>query len=122
MSWTRSSSPPAPAPTPSSSAFGRAARGGAGPADEKPRATNPALGAIPFVLLVLFAGSAAAATQPGFTAMANWKAMDNCARQAQEAFPDFTADSNAKRDAKLKECLGASNLPPRQPEIPAQSR
>jgi hypothetical protein len=84
--------------------------------------TNPALGAIPFALLILFAGTAAAATQQGNTAMANWKAMDNCARQAQAAFPDFTPDSNAKRDAKLKECLGAGNLPPRQPEIPVQSR
>jgi hypothetical protein len=122
MSWTRSSSHPATAPTPSVSAFDRAARGRGGSADEKARPTNPALGAIPFALLVLFAGSAAAATQPGITAVANWKAMDNCARQAQTAFPDFNADSNAKRDARLKECLGASNLPPRQPEMPAQSR
>ena len=81
-----------------------------------------ALGAIAFTLLNQFAGTAAAATQPGIAAMASWKAMDNCARQAQAAFPDFTAESNAKRDAKLKECLGAGNLPPRQPEMPAQPR
>jgi hypothetical protein len=81
-----------------------------------------ALGAILFALLNLFAGTAAAATQPGIAAVASWKAMDNCARQAQAAFPDFTAESNAKRDAKLKECLGAGNLPPRQPEMPAQPR
>jgi hypothetical protein len=67
--------------------------------------------------LMLVAGSAAA-TQQAVTAQALWKVMDTCAKQAQAAFPDFTADSNAKRDAKLKECLDANNLPPREPEMP----
>jgi hypothetical protein len=57
----------------------------------------------------------AAATQSGITAMRNWKAMDDCARKAQEAFPDFTEEANAKRDARLKECLAQHNLPPRAP-------
>jgi hypothetical protein len=73
-----------------------------------------AFGAIPVALMIFFAGTAAAATQEGMTAIVNWKAMDNCARQAQAAFPDFTPESNAKRNAKLKECLESSNLPPRQ--------
>ena len=41
--------------------------------------------------------------------------MDVCAKQAQAAYPDFNAESNAKRDAKLKECLNANGLPPREP-------
>jgi len=45
----------------------------------------------------------------------NFKTMDVCARQAQAAYPDFNADSNAKRDAKLKECLRVYGLPPREP-------
>ena len=65
-----------------------------------------------FAAATLFAG-AAEASQQGVQAMANWKVMDKCARLAQAAFPDYTADSNAKRDAKLKECLSANNLPPR---------
>ena len=65
-------------------------------------------------LLVLWFG-AAEASQQGKTAAFNWKAADNCAKQAQAAFPDYDAQSNAKRDAKLKECLGAGNLAPRQP-------
>jgi hypothetical protein len=81
-----------------------------------------ALGTIPFALIALFAAAAAAATQAGIAAVANWKAMDNCARQAQAAFPDFTAEANARRDAKLKECLEGGNLPPRQPIMPAQPR
>jgi hypothetical protein len=58
---------------------------------------------------------AAEATQQGQTALTNWKQMDNCAKQAQAAFPEFNAESNARRDAKLKECLSGSILPPRQP-------
>jgi membrane protease subunit (stomatin/prohibitin family) len=69
------------------------------------------------VALVLFA-LAAEASQQGQTALKSFKQMDNCARQAQAAYPDFTAESNAKRDAKLKECLNSGNLPPRQPSSP----
>jgi hypothetical protein len=57
---------------------------------------------------------AARATQPGKTVLTNWKIMDACARQAQAAYPEYNAESNAKRDAKLNECLGANVLPPRQ--------
>jgi hypothetical protein len=46
--------------------------------------------------------------------------MDKCSIQAQQAFPDFTAESNAKRDAKLKECLAGQSLPPREAPSPAQ--
>ena len=52
-------------------------------------------------------------------AMQRWKAMDNCSIAAQRAFPDFTAESNAKRDAKLKVCLAGQNLPPREAAPPA---
>ncbi len=57
----------------------------------------------------------AGATQQGTTALANWKQMDKCAKEAQLAFPDNSAATNAKRDAKLKDCLNLYNLPPRQP-------
>ena len=64
------------------------------------------------------AGSSANATQQGQGALIKWKGMDVCAKQAQDAYPDFSAESNAKRDAKLKACLNAQGLPPRQP-LPA---
>ena len=70
--------------------------------------------------MVLGTGIAEAATAQGTTAMQRWKGMDNCARQAQAAFPDFSPDSNAKREAKLKDCLNANNLPPRQPQAPSR--
>lgn len=63
----------------------------------------------------------AEATQQGQGALSNWKRMDVCAKQAQAAYPDYNAQSNAKRDAKLKECLNANGLPPRQPASPPGS-
>jgi hypothetical protein len=68
--------------------------------------------------LALLAGTAEA-TQQGTWALGKWKTMDVCAKQAQAAYPDFTAESNAKRDAKLNACLYGNNLPPRQPESPS---
>ena len=70
---------------------------------------------IVFAAALLSQPIGAKATQQGQAAMRGWKAMDNCARQAQAAYPDFSADSNAKRDAKLKECLNGNRLPPREP-------
>jgi hypothetical protein len=57
----------------------------------------------------------AGATQPGNTTLTNWKIMDACAKQAQAAYPEYNAESNAKRDAKLNQCLSINVLPPRQP-------
>lgn len=65
--------------------------------------------------LTICAG-AAEASQPGVAALAKWKTMDVCAKQAQAAYPDFTPQSNEKRDAQLNACLSANNLPPRQPQ------
>jgi len=71
--------------------------------------------------LVLFAG-AAEASQQGQVVLNNWKAADKCAKQAQAAYPDYSAEANAKRDAKLKECLNAGNLAPRRTLSPPLPR
>jgi hypothetical protein len=55
----------------------------------------------------------AMATGQGITMMNNWKSSDRCAANAVKAFPDYTAESLAKRDARMKECLANGNLPPR---------
>jgi hypothetical protein len=65
-----------------------------------------------------FLAGSAFATGQGTSTMLKWRTMDACAKQAQAAFPDFTPGSNAKREAKLKECLNANNMPPRQPAAP----
>jgi hypothetical protein len=57
--------------------------------------------------------AAMAFTQYGQQIMRTWSASDRCAAAAQKAFPDYTPESNAKRDAQMKNCLSGSNLPPR---------
>jgi hypothetical protein len=67
------------------------------------------------VLLSTIASATALASQPGVQAIRNWKQADLCTKEAQTAYPDFTPEANAKRDAKLQECLARQNLPPRTP-------
>jgi hypothetical protein len=66
----------------------------------------------------LLPGIAVAGTAQGTNAMQRWKMMDNCSKQAQTAFPDFSPAANAKREARLDDCLRANNLPPREVETP----
>jgi hypothetical protein len=40
-----------------------------------------------------------------------WKAVDNCSRAAVKAYPDYTAEALAKREAHRRLCLRRSNLP-----------
>ena len=49
---------------------------------------------------LVLAAAAAQATQPGQVTLKNWKAADVCAKKAQQASPDFTAEGNAKRIAQ----------------------
>jgi hypothetical protein len=65
---------------------------------------------LPFLI-----GTAEAATQQGQQVNTNWRTADRCAKQAQAAYPDYSAESNAKRDAQLKACLNSYNLAPREP-------
>ena len=78
--------------------------------------------AFPLVAVSLLWPLSAGATQQGQSALRGWKTADSCAKQAQTAYPDFSAESNAKRDAKLKECLNANGLPPRAPLAQPGSR
>ncbi len=77
------------------------------------------IGALLGVVLLLPAAAHATSGQ-GTIAMKKWQSMDKCAVEAQRAFPDFTAESNAKRDMKLKACLEGQNLPPRETASPAR--
>jgi hypothetical protein len=70
------------------------------------------------LLLVLVVPARAAQTQQGLLVVKRWQAMDQCAKKAQAAFPDFTAAAIAKRDAQLQACLEGQNLPPRGPLEP----
>ena len=72
------------------------------------------------LLVLALAPAPSGASQQGIVVMKNWKTMDQCTREAQTAFPDYTADANAKRAAHERECLAKRNLPPH--ETPAPGR
>ncbi|MBV8779386.1 MAG: hypothetical protein JO032_00935 [Alphaproteobacteria bacterium] len=82
-----------------------------------PRTTAAALVAI----ALLWPASVLAMTGNGRQMLNKWATSSRCAQQAQKAFPDFTAEANAKRDALLKQCLAGGNLPPR-PSLDAEVR
>jgi hypothetical protein len=69
---------------------------------------------------VFFVPALAEASAQGTQVIKNWKSSDKCSQQAQTAFPDFTPESNAKRDAQLKACLEGQRLAPRAPNGPSQ--
>jgi hypothetical protein len=70
------------------------------------------------LLPIALVAGAAQASQQGVLVLKNWKGMDNCTKTAQTAFPDFTAEANAKRDAMVKDCLARQNFAPREPASP----
>jgi hypothetical protein len=72
------------------------------------------------VLPAILPAGAHAVSLQGTIVVSKWKSMDKCAAAAQRAFPDFTAESNAKRDAKLQECLAGQNLPSREAAPPSR--
>jgi hypothetical protein len=70
----------------------------------------PALAVIAVLMPV-----AGRASDQGKGVIQYWKGADKCTLQARQLFPDYTAESNTKRDAALKSCLAGSLLAPRAP-------
>jgi hypothetical protein len=65
--------------------------------------------------------AAVAITGQGQGIISRWAASDRCVAAAQKQFPDYTAESLAKRDQALQQCLGGQLLPPRSPQAPQSS-
>lgn len=63
-------------------------------------------------ILALAPASAMASAQ-GIVVMKKWQLSDKCAKTAFAEFPDYNPQSNAKREARLRQCLDSQNLPPR---------
>ena len=76
-------------------------------------------GLVIFALTVLVPVAGNADTQ-GQQLMKKWAGSDRCSLQAYRAYPDYTADSLAKRDQAFQQCLANGNLPPR--EIPPPNK
>jgi hypothetical protein len=47
-----------------------------------------------------------------------WAAETECSREAFKQFPDYTADSNAKRENYRRACLRAKGLPAENGSVP----
>jgi hypothetical protein len=79
--------------------------------------------------LFLLAASESWAQTPGMTGwnpyknnQAIWDRMDRCRQEAQKRFPDYTPESNAKRDRATQLCLASQILPPETPLGPLPPR
>jgi hypothetical protein len=89
-------------------------------AAENPDPRTPMHRFVSACFILALGAAPAIASQQGVVVLQKWKGMDLCAKQAQAAFPDFTAEANAKRDEKMRECLEGQNLPPRAVPGPQQ--
>ena len=77
------------------------------------------LGPVTFALVALMPAVGRADGQ-GQQIMRKWVGSDRCSQQAYRAFPDYTAESLAKRDQAFQQCLANGNLPPR--DIPPPNK
>ena len=71
-------------------------------------------------VLVALAPAVANADPQGQLLMKKWAGSDRCSQVAYRAFPDYTAESLAKRDLAFQQCLAGGNLPPR--DIPPPNK
>lgn len=78
--------------------------------DPLPRRSGRHLALLALIAAALWAGQAAADDRLRQSDQV-WKAMDNCARAAIKAYPDYTAEALAKREAERRLCLRRQNLP-----------
>jgi hypothetical protein len=81
------------------------------------------LASVFLVLVVALAAQPALADDRLHQSTVVWKATDGCAREAAKAYPDYTAESLAKRETQRRLCLRRRNLPDGEipPEPPVAS-
>jgi hypothetical protein len=80
--------------------------------------------ALSLIVVILVQPQIAVGDSNWKTSNAVWRVRDKCTEQARKAFPDYTRESNAKREKARQDCLRANNLPvegnpippPQQPE------
>jgi len=81
--------------------------------------TSTLCGGVLLVAAALAAAPPASADANWKTSSAVWKSMDKCSQAALKNFPDYTAESNAKREAARLRCLRGGNLPGEAGPAPA---
>ncbi len=67
--------------------------------------------ALMLIAAALLLPRGAVADQNWKTQSAIWRQQDACTTEAEKAYPDYTPESNAKREKARKVCLMRSNLP-----------
>jgi hypothetical protein len=63
---------------------------------------------------------AQATSSNAIVAQRQWAAMDKCAKEAAQWFPDHTAEGLAQRDAYTRKCQRNARLPVREGQTPKQ--
>jgi hypothetical protein len=74
--------------------------------------------ALPLVAAALLLPQSAGADQSWKTSSAAWAQANKCAAAAHKAFPDYTAEANAKREKARLDCLRSANLPAEGSSLP----
>jgi hypothetical protein len=78
--------------------------------------------ALSFALLAVITliAPARAASGNALESQRQWSAMDKCAKDAAQKFPDHTAEALAQRDAYIRKCQRDSRVPVRQGLAPKE--
>ena len=69
--------------------------------------------ALACLLSLLVGGVASAESRSSANTTKIWRAQDECTKKAFKQYPDYTPESNAKREQARRLCLATGNLPPR---------
>jgi hypothetical protein len=77
--------------------------------------------ALMLIATALLLSRGAVADQTWKTNNAIWDQRDKCTRQALQQFPDYTPESNAKREKARLTCLRTGNLPAEGSAQPPQT-
>jgi hypothetical protein len=80
------------------------------------------LALLPAAALLLLLAQPVHADQNWKTSTQVWQLMDRCTQAAQKAYPDYTRESNEKREAYRQACLRSSNLPGEATAPPPQQQ
>jgi hypothetical protein len=74
----------------------------------------------PFLAAIVAIAPAQAASTNAQVAQRQWSAMDKCAREATQWFPDHTAQALAQRDDYIRKCQRNGRVPVRQGLTPKE--
>jgi hypothetical protein len=69
---------------------------------------------------IVLIAPAQAASSNAITAQRQWSTMDKCTREANQWFPDHTAEALAQRDDYIRKCQRKARVPVREGLTPKE--